>query len=382
MRQHCAALAPDAVRMSDTPAIEAILDLARWAPSGDNTQPWRFEIVDGAHAVIHGFDTREHCVYDLDGRPSQMSIGALIETAAIAASGQGMRMHSTRRLGGQETRPTFDLFFDADPEAKRDHLIDVIKQRSVQRRPFATTPLTGEQKAKLEAAVGPGHSLRWMEGSRARLAMAGLLFRSARLRLITPEAYRVHRDVIEWNARYSVDKVPDQALGVNQAMIAMMRFAMANWSRVQFFNRFLAGTWMPRIQMDFLPGLACGAHLLLVARESPRSVDDQVAAGRAMQRLWLTATSVGLEMQPEMTPLIFGRYAAEGRRFSTLPKSFEAAQRIGTNLTTLLGEDAITKGVFMARIGLGPKPEARSIRLGLTELRRVGGADTVRGKHE
>ena len=23
-----------------------ILDLARWAPSGDNTQPWRFEIVD------------------------------------------------------------------------------------------------------------------------------------------------------------------------------------------------------------------------------------------------------------------------------------------------------------------------------------------------
>jgi nitroreductase len=23
---------------------EQILDLARWAPSGDNTQPWRFEI--------------------------------------------------------------------------------------------------------------------------------------------------------------------------------------------------------------------------------------------------------------------------------------------------------------------------------------------------
>ena len=41
-----------------------------------------------------------------------------------------------------------------------------------------------------------------------------LLFVQARLRLVTPEAYRVHRDVIEWDARFSADRVPDQALGV------------------------------------------------------------------------------------------------------------------------------------------------------------------------
>ena len=26
--------------------IYRIIELARWAPSGDNTQPWRFEIID------------------------------------------------------------------------------------------------------------------------------------------------------------------------------------------------------------------------------------------------------------------------------------------------------------------------------------------------
>ena len=52
--------------------LEQILDLARWAPSGDNTQPWRFERVDDLHVVVHGFDTRDHCVYDLTGHPSQM----------------------------------------------------------------------------------------------------------------------------------------------------------------------------------------------------------------------------------------------------------------------------------------------------------------------
>lgn len=69
--------------------IENILDVARWAPSGDNTQPWRFEIVDKLHFIVHGFDTRDHCVYDLDGHPSQMAIGALLENIEIAATEWG-----------------------------------------------------------------------------------------------------------------------------------------------------------------------------------------------------------------------------------------------------------------------------------------------------
>ena len=70
--------------------IEQILDTARWAPSGDNTQPWRFEIVSNNRIVVHAFDTRSHCVYDLDGHPSQLSVGALLETIRIAASGFGL----------------------------------------------------------------------------------------------------------------------------------------------------------------------------------------------------------------------------------------------------------------------------------------------------
>ena len=54
---------------------EKILDLARWAPSGDNTQPWRFEISGDLQVVVHGFDTRDHCVYDLRGHASQLALG-------------------------------------------------------------------------------------------------------------------------------------------------------------------------------------------------------------------------------------------------------------------------------------------------------------------
>ena len=72
--------------MLDRDIARQILELARWAPSGDNTQPWRFEILSDDHVVVHGFDTRDEVIYDFRGHPSHMSHGALLETARIAAT--------------------------------------------------------------------------------------------------------------------------------------------------------------------------------------------------------------------------------------------------------------------------------------------------------
>lgn len=357
--------------------LEAILESARWAPSGDNTQPWRFETLDERRAVVHGHDTRSHCVYDLDGWATQLSMGALLETAAIAASAHQWRMDCTRRAQTAEDRPTFDLHFTPQPGLATDPLLQAIPQRSVQRRRYAQTPLSAVQKAQLEQAVGPHHAVRWLEAPADRRRMAALLFRSARLRLVTPEAYAVHSTVIEWGARYSVDKVPDQSLGVPQAMLNLMKVAMHSWGRVQFFNTFLAGTLLPRVLMDYWPAVACGAHFLVQANNPAQhpshqptdGTDAAVAGGRAMQRFWLTATQLGLSLQPEMTPLIFARYARGGVHFSSTAGTAGTAQDIGQRLESLMGREAVSHGVFLGRIGLGPAVQSRSLRQELAALR-------------
>ena len=119
----------------DTP-IERILDLARWAPSGDNEQPWRFEIVAEDHFVVHAHDTRDWCVYDLDGRASQIAVGALLETIAIAASAEGLEARFTRRVDAPEEKPLIDVYLQkaADPGAHK--LLPFVKARVTQRRPF------------------------------------------------------------------------------------------------------------------------------------------------------------------------------------------------------------------------------------------------------
>lgn len=123
--------------------------------------------------------------------------------------------------------------------------------------------------------------------------------------------------------------------------------------------------------MDLLPGLRCAAHFVILASEVPKTIDHYVAAGRALQRFWLTATSLGLQLQPEMTPLIFSRYVREGRRFSRQPGAAEMAGKLATRLSLQLPGNAMEGAVFMGRIGNGRPPASRSLRLSMERLIRT-----------
>ena len=116
--------------------LTRILDLARWAPSGDNTQPWRFEIV-GDHLIrVFGTDTRDHILYDYDGHASHIAHGALLETMRIAASGFGLTAHWTILSDGEDRNPIYNVDLAADLAIVRDPLFAYIESRMVQRRPM------------------------------------------------------------------------------------------------------------------------------------------------------------------------------------------------------------------------------------------------------
>lgn len=352
--------------------VEQILDIARWAPSGDNSQPWRFEVLSDSHVVVHAFDTRRHCVYDLEGRASQLSVGAMLETMRIAASVHGRAMRAVRRPDSPDEFSLIDVWLDAAPAIPVDPLHASILERSVQRKSLSTLALDGQAKTRLQDSVGPDHAIVWFEGWRERLRLAWLAVRSAKIRLTIPEAYAVHREIIEWNARYSVDRVPDQALGADPVTLRLMRWVMANWGRVATMNRYFGGTLAPRLQLDFLPGLRCAAHFAVIANAAPADVDDYFAAGAAVQRFWLTATGLRLQLQPQYTPLVFAEYARRGTAFTSVEAAQQRAHVIARMLSRLLGA-ASGRAVFLGRVGTGPSPTARSLRLSIERLRWAGG---------
>ena len=71
-------------------ALGAILDAARWAPSGDNSQPWRFEVT-GPDTVAVTLSREADNPYEYrDGEPVWLAGGMLLESLAVAATSHGI----------------------------------------------------------------------------------------------------------------------------------------------------------------------------------------------------------------------------------------------------------------------------------------------------
>lgn len=334
--------------------VHEVLDLARWAPSGDNAQPWRFELLSDRAFAVHAQPGGD--IYDLQGHATQLALGALLETITIAATASGTHAEIQRQD---------DVFHVNLVETTNEPnpLAPVIRLRSVQRRPMSTKPLTARQRDALAEAAAP-YEVRFLSSWRDRTRAAKLNFANSLLRLGTPEAFDTHAAAIDWNTDSSQERMPDSALGVNPVTKRVMRWALASQQRAMGLDR-AGGSIGPAVEMELLPGLACAAHFVLVAPQTPL---DYIDAGRAVQRFWLTATLVGLQLQPQYTPLVFREYVRDGIRFTTNEQSWKRALAVTTGMADLLGPEVLDRAAFYGRIGNGPAATARSTRLPLDQL--------------
>lgn len=347
--------------------VEQILDLARWAPSGDNSQPWQFEIMSDERVIVHvQAEGEAKDIYDYNnGQPTLLSAGFLLETMRIAASGFARDVQWSY-LGKEGSKHRIAVDLPRSPTVKEDPLISYITIRSVDRRPYRLEKLTTAQTSELEKALGEKLAITWHETFDQRWRMVRINAQATDIRLSLRAAYDIHRRIIDWENRFSRDGVPAAAIGLDAITLRIMRWAMGEWRRIDVMNRFFAGTVLPRIQLDLLPGIFSAAHFSVEWRENPDSKDEIMSllrAGQSLQRFWLAATRMGLVIQPALAPLCFAHY---GREQGTLNGEYgidARSVRLAGAMSALVGRSA-AGCVFMGRIGR-PRPrvhQSRSIR--------------------
>lgn len=358
----------------DAPEIEKILDLARWAPSGDNSQPWRFEVKGEDAVTLHIQDQSDWDLYDYDGgRPSLLSTGALLETLRIAASDFGKMIwwdyRSPDRGQTGPRRHLIDVTLQPAPGTPADPLLPTVTERSVDRRPYGLAPLTAGQKEALEAAVAPDFTLEWFESRQARWRFAKMNGQASDIRLRLRQAYEVHRKMIDWDRSLSPGGIPAGAIGLDAGTLKIMRWAMADWSRLDRLNRVL-GTLSARLQLDYLPGLFCAAHFALKAKAPLKSPQDLLKAGGALQRFWLAATDLGLALQPGMAAMIFAHHGENTPDLFADERQRAQARGLARELADLVGRNENEELVFLGRLGKAKRAgvPSRSIRRPLEEL--------------
>ncbi|MGY6276126.1 hypothetical protein [Methylomonas sp. MgM2] len=282
----------------DRQTIEQILNTAIRAPSGDNVQPWRFEITNNCTQVkLYNLPERDNSYYNYRQAASYISHGALIENLIIASKHYGYK--SSIDLFPDESNPDFvaRIIFHSD-DVEIDPLYDAIFNRTTNRFHYQNHQVSGEELQSIIDSISKikGINAYFIHEPRIIKKLAIALIPNDRLVFERRDIHRFLFSQIRWNQKEideSKDGMPIDTLGLNgleKAFFPMLRF----WWFVNFANFF--GLSRAIGLKSWYNCQNAGVIGQITSLKTDRV--DFVQAGRTLQRIWLESTLQGFAFQP------------------------------------------------------------------------------------
>ncbi|MCY1531973.1 hypothetical protein D9M68_672130 [compost metagenome] len=313
---------------------------------------------------------------DPDYLSSYTSIGAAIENLLLSAARQHLKVEWKLT---PELTPThiawFNFTVNPEPDETAIQLAMQISSRHTNRKITARTELDPSAFKRLEESCNPydGISLKWITDPQKLQQLAAISAYTDLMRLFIPEAYT---DFINREMRWSTEEVAatEDGIGVhtldlsNNDLIGMR--LIKDRRTVDFLQQINGGNGFKRLAMQqFMATPAIG--LLSVPKSS---VTHLINGGRAVERLWLTATGMELQIHPVNVPLIFF-YKNSVEKKLDLPEENKATlTQFERNFNELFEMGLNEQAIFMFRIfKASPSPE-RTIRKSTSKIFSIGRA--------
>jgi nitroreductase len=286
----------------DAEGMRRLVGLAVRAPSGGNVQPWRFTA--GPGLLRCRIDERRPATrLDAGRAATHLAIGAAVENIVLGAAAAGHR--ADVRLFPDPADPGLvcELRFTDAPDLPVPSLAAEITRRVTNRRPGDGRPLAdGPAAALAECAAEAGARLDLVTDRSRMTELGDVLGAGDRLRFLAEPLHREMMAELRWtaaDARRTGDGIDVAALELDGVDLAFLRLAR-DWSNLAPLLQFGGGAALERPARAAVAG-SSALGVLSVPGGAPH---DHFLGGRAMQRMWLTATSLGLAVQP-MTALLY-----------------------------------------------------------------------------
>jgi len=276
----------------------SLIEAAILAPSGGNNQPWEFYVEGGALYVVNDRSRASSPTLDVGERATYAALGAAVENIVVAAAGAGRSARVQWLPVAENPLIAARIVIEDSPASVEDAALSpYIEARLTNRQPGRQAPLTADQVAALTAAASARGGQLHLCSEPARLHEIGeILGIGDGVRMFTAALHAEMMSELRWDPRETettrdgIDIATLELSGAQRGMIRMMRrFGVA-----RFMGRLGAGK-----------ALIAGARQALTASSAfavitipGHSLTDYLQGGRAMERVWLTATSLGLAFQP------------------------------------------------------------------------------------
>jgi hypothetical protein len=330
------------------------------APSGDNTQPWRFVAnPDECLLSILLDETRDPSPMNAGQRMARIAIGAALENVLRTAIANGLRVSliqpldpalATVRITGSSPQTTIDT---------------VLASRVTNRRTYDRRAVSANMLAELRNETPDLEEVRtvWIVERERVLELGSLIGRADAAMFGEPHMRRAFLN----NVRFDAPATSEVEEGLSLASLeltAMDRFALRLLRRLPNLLVRLAGIMnvfaaKARALVESASGLC-----VVVAPDTESRTD--VVVGRAMQRAWLALSARQLAVQPMMSLCVLESVLGNGPVNVLASLGRENLAAMCEEFRRLVPEMGTGRAAFLMRFGYAPPPSGRTGRLRMT----------------
>jgi molybdopterin/thiamine biosynthesis adenylyltransferase/nitroreductase len=353
------ALASDAG--DDLPPAHARIMLAHAvrAPSGGNAQPWQFLVRERA-IEVRVADTVPPPVFDPPGWAHVIAAGAATENLVMAARALGWRP----QVGPWKAGAHVDLT-RAEPEL--DPLLRHVGRRCTNREHTTATAIPEPVLASLRESVrDPEARLVFLTDRAAIDELACIVGVADRLRMWDPAMLDDLRRELRWDAAEVLrtrDGIDVRSLGLRRGEETMLRLLM----RPGIMPIVRAVGRGDRLESPARDRVRRAAAVGLLTHRG-RGATPYFDGGRALQRLWLTATAHDLALCPMTTALFLIRLLDTDP--SRLGEARPAVDALARRFARIFPSETDAEHILLFRLGITGNPPHRSLRRRLDDVQR------------
>jgi nitroreductase len=349
----------------DATAVRWLVAMGTLAPSAHNAQPWRFQFSGGTLECRHD-PARDLPSLDFQAGATWLAFGALCETIEMAARHVGWAATTTAFPSHRDPSLVATMTF-APCAPETAPLFPFIATRVTNRRRGSRAPLAASSSDALDRAASSAGARLQLIHSRAALDEIGALMGACdRICLLNAA---IHHDAMH-GYRWTPEDVERHRDGLDVATMEMSAsdraglLLLQQWRVPECLAQIGGGAALDDLAVQTIAG-ASAVGLLTVPGTGRESYFQ---AGRAVQRLWLTATAQGIALHP-MTglPYLFSRLERGGGE-GLAEHEQRALAELRVRYGRLFETDATAAETFLFRLSIAGPPTARSLRRRLDDI--------------
>jgi tRNA A37 threonylcarbamoyladenosine dehydratase len=359
---------PPASLLNEALATE-LVKAACLAPSGGNSQPWKWVFTQGRLLLINAFDTNSTFL-GVANLPSLVAFGAAIENIILKASELSLDVHCIEF-----------------PFSNRDEVIAMFefsKSNSTEplypnRRACIGLRLTNRNLGKREKIDDnilqqlrnidkeiPGSDLRFFTHETQLDEIADVLGEVEKIRLLEDMGHSDFVNEIRWNAEENdrkKDGVDLRTLDITNAERVGLEVSRDK-TIIGLLNQWNGGGAFKKLTKKSIDS----ASAIGVICMSGNTKADYLNGGRLLQKLWLEANVLGIAFQPVSSSVfVYARFFRNhGEGLSE--KGKKSLLELRPQFEKALGITAERTEIFIFRLSIADEPKVKSLRKPLEEM--------------